>query len=125
MSYEIKENRTHVMMFPPAVEDFIPEGDCVRFIDAFVEAIDLKALGLKTRTSEEGRPNYASSLLLKIWLYGSFERITSCRQLEKMCRRDVGMLWLSGMQYPDHNTLWRFFKENKQIMKIRAKLRKK
>jgi len=117
MSYEIKGERNQLMMFPPLIEDFIPEDDSVRFIDAFVDSINLEEVGLKQRKSDEGRPNYASSLLLKVWLYGNYERITSCRQLEKMCRRDVGMMWLSGMQYPDHNTLWRFFKDHKHIIK--------
>lgn len=117
MSYEIKGERNQLMLFPPSIEDFIPKDDCVRFIDAFVDSIDLEEAGLTTRKSIDGRPNYSSCLLLKIWLYGNFERITSCRQLEKMCRRDVGMMWLSGMQYPDHNTLWRFFKQHKHVIK--------
>ena len=44
-------------------------------------------------------------------------RIRSTRQLERMCLNDIGMLWLIGMNYPDHNTIWRFFRDNKPALK--------
>jgi IS5 family transposase len=51
--------------------------------------------------------------LLRIWLYGWFERVRSCRALEKACERDIAFLWLSDLEHPDHNTIWRFFRDNK------------
>jgi len=117
MASQIDADYTKVMMFPPSLEDFISPDDPVRFIRAFVDSLDLKALGFKVRDNAEGRPGFASSLLLKIWLFGSFERCHSSRGLERQCKRDIGLLWLTGMNYPDHNTLWRFWKDNNSSIK--------
>ena len=55
-------------------------------------------------------------MLLKIWLYGVFEKIYSTRDLEKACKKDLPLVWLTGMNYPDHNTLWRFFHVNRDAL---------
>jgi transposase len=117
MSYQIDADYSQVFMFPPALEDFVPVDDPVRFIRTFVDSLDLKGLGFKVRENIEGRPGFSPSLLLKVWLFGSFERIHSSRALERQCKRDIALLWLSGMNYPDHNTLWRFFSDNKAAIK--------
>lgn len=117
MSYQIDADYTKVFMFPPSLEDFIGQDDPVRFIRTFVDSLDLKGMGFKVRENPGGRPGFAASLLLKIWLFGSFERVHSSRSLERQCRRDIGLLWLTGMNYPDHNTLWRFWSDNKGAIK--------
>ena len=117
MSYQIEPDYSQVLMFPPSIEDFVAPDDPVRFIRAFVDELDLKQLGFKIREQWDGRPSYSATLLLKIWLYGSYEKIHSCRGLERQCRKDLGLLWLTGMNYPDHNSLWRFWKENKGAIK--------
>jgi transposase len=117
MSYQIDADYTRVMLFPPSLEDFVSADDPVRFIRAFVDSLDLKELGFKIRENVEGRPGFASSLLLKIWLFGSYERTHSSRSLERQCKRDIGLLWLTGMNYPDHNTLWRFWNDNNAVIK--------
>ena len=117
MSNEIKTDYDQQFILPPSLEDWVPEDHPVRFIRLFVDSMDLEALGFKERESEEGRPNYSNELLLKIWIYGYFERIYSTRALEKACMVQLPLIWLTGMHYPDHNTLWRFFRKNRQVIK--------
>jgi transposase len=82
-----------------------------------VDAVDLQELGFQQREAEEGRPSYAADLLLKVWLYGYFHKIRATRPLEKACMNDIGLLWLTGLEKPDHNTLWRFWRDNKKAIR--------
>jgi transposase len=117
MSYEIHADHTQQFLLPPALEDWVPADHPVRFIRDFVAQLDLKALGFYHRDAEPGRPNYSSELLLSVWLYGYLENIRSSRKLEHACRNHMALIWLTGMHYPDHNTLWRFWKAHRKALR--------
>jgi len=117
MPREIGPGHERMFLFPPALDDWVPEDHPARFIRDFVESLDLNALGIKKRTSNRGRSNYSRELLLMVWIYGYMERIYSTRQLEKACREQISLLWLTGNNPPDHNTLWRFWRKNLGALK--------
>ena len=113
----IETDYTKTYLLPPSIEDWIPEDHPVRFIRDFVDTINLNEYGLAENVSEEGRPSYSNNMLLKIWLYSYYEKIYSTRQIEKSCRNQIPMIWLTTQNTPDHNTIWRFFKKNKSNLK--------
>ena len=113
MSKQIKANYAQDFLLPPSLEDWISKDHPSRYIREFVESLDLREMGFKVMTNDEGRPYYSSDLLLKLWLYGYYQRIRSSRKLEIASKENISLIWLSGMNYPDHNTLWRFWDENK------------
>jgi transposase len=104
-------------LFPPALEDWVRADHPARFIREFVEQLELPALGFAVPTAVAGRPPYAPSLLLKIWLYGYFHRIRSTRKLEAACSEHLSLLWLTGLLVPDHNSLWRFWRDNQKALR--------
>ncbi len=104
-------------LFPPALEEWVSADHPARFLREFVDQLDLAALGFALPVAVEGRPPYAPSLLLKIWLYGYYHRIRSTRKLEVACREQLSLLWLTGLIQPDHNSLWRFWRDNKKALR--------
>jgi len=119
MSQRIEADYTQSFLFPPHLEDWIGPEHPARFVRDFVDALDLGALGMEEgdQPSEAGRPHYGAGLLLKVWLWGYCEGIRSTRGLEKACRNQLALLWLTGVHYPDHNTLWRFWSKHRQALR--------
>lgn len=117
MSYEIEADYEKQWLFPPSLEELLSADHPARMVREFVEQQDLAGLGFKTRKSEQGRPSYSTGLLLKVWLYGYVTGNRSCRGLERACLDQMGMLWLTGMNPPDHTTLWRFWRDNRKAIR--------
>jgi len=117
MSHQIKTDYSKIFLLPPSIEDWVGKAHPARFIREFVELLNVKELGFKVEDNEEGRPYFSSELLLKIWLYGYFNRVRSPRALEKMTKENHPMIWLVTMEQPDHNTIWRFWRDNKKQIK--------
>lgn len=113
MSNVIEANYGQQWLFPRSLEDLLPAGHPARLVREFVEALDLEKLGFKAEGAEIGRPAYGVSLQIKVILYGYMNRVRSTRGWERACHNDIGMLWLAGMNYPDHTTLWRCWNNNR------------
>ena len=77
------ENRFQSTLFPASLEDYIADDNPVRVIDAFVDGLDLKQLGFdRAEPSETDRPGYEPALMLKIYVYGYLNRLTTTRVLQ-------------------------------------------
>jgi transposase len=117
MAQSIAPDYGQQFLFPPALEDWVPADHPARFLREFVDQLDLGVLGFAMPVAVEGRPPYHPSLLLKIWLYGYYHRVRSTRKLETACREQLSLLWLTGLIQPDHNSLWRFWRDNKKALR--------
>src|SRR5678815_3601638 len=118
VSHVIRADHRQRFLLPPDLDEWVSADHPARFVRDLVESFDLQALGFRMPDGgEEGRPHYAPEMLLAVWLYGWMEHIRSSRRLEKACRRDLPFVWLTGNHHPDHNTLSRFFRDNKRALR--------
>lgn len=84
----------------------ITEENTVRVLDCFVESLDLEKLGFQhMKPAKKGTPPYHPKVLLKIYIYGYFNRVRSSRKLEVECGRNIEMKWLTDNQAPSYHTI--------------------
>ena len=107
-------DRNQTNLFPISLEAAIDQDNEVRLIDVFVDSLNLEEFGFKTDFTENGRPAYHPSYLLKLFIYGYLNRVRSSRNLEKECRRNIEVMWLMHLLKPDHNTIANFRKDNRR-----------
>jgi hypothetical protein len=69
MGYIRGMNRDQVLLFPDIVDEYIAQNNPVRFIDAYVESLDLAGLEFTHAVPQEtGRPAYAPAAMLKLYI---------------------------------------------------------
>jgi transposase len=87
-------HRKQTILFPDTLDQYIDEENPVRFIDAFVDSLDIEKLGFKhSSPCDTGRPSYNPSDLLKLYVYGYLNQVRSSRKLERECHRNLEVMW--------------------------------
>ena len=118
--YKTGADRSQHQLFPPSLDEFVDDNNCVRAIDDYVSILDFDKLGFKdTRqsTRTDGQKAYSPQLLLKIYIYGYLNKIRSSRMLERECKRNIEMMWLTQSLVPSYHTIADFRKDNPKALK--------
>jgi len=118
MKYIQGQNREQTYLFPISLNDAVDAENEVRFIDLFVDSLDLGGFGFTVEHTENGRPAYHPADLLKLYIYGYLNRVRSSRCLEKECKRNIEVKWLLKNVQPDHNTISNFRRDNPKSIKM-------
>ncbi len=107
-------DRSQVLLLPEAVDDYVGADNPVRFIDAFVDGLELAAAGFeRVAPKATGRPGYDPSDLLKLYIYGYLNRVRSSRRLEAESKRNLEVIWLLRRLSPDFKTIADFRRVNR------------
>lgn len=109
-------NRTQTTFLPSTIEDYVTKQDPVRVYDAFVDALDLKALGISL-DPKAGADEYFPRTMLKLLIYGYSYGIRSSRKLERACHHNLSFQWLMGGEKPDYRTIARFRSKYKEAIR--------
>src|ERR1700733_4407441 len=110
--------RDQLLLLPEAVDDYVGCDNPVRFIDAFVDGLDLTEAGFgRVEAKATGRPGYAPGDLLKLYIYGYLNRVRSSRRLEAECHRNIEVIWLLRTLKPDFKTIADFRADHRAAFK--------
>ena len=121
MSYITAQDRFQLQF--RSMDEHIAKDNAVRFIDAFVEHIELAKLGfLSPKVKTEGRPAFNPKVFLKLYFYGYLNGLRSSRKLEKEAIRNLEVHWLLAGLVPNYHSIADFRKQNPQALKSTFKL---
>ncbi|MCL4317132.1 MAG: transposase [Candidatus Thermoplasmatota archaeon] len=112
-SYVNGTDRKQRILLPDILDDYVDENNPVRFIGAFVDSIDMAALGFThSWPAVPGRPPYNPGDLLRLYVYGYLNGVRSSRKLEQDTRRNMKVICLMKKLTPDFKTIADFRKDN-------------
>src|SRR6201995_226959 len=117
MAYITGHDRSQLLLLPEAVDDYVGSDNPVRFIDAFVDGLDLAAAFRRVQPKVTGRPGYMPADLLKLYIYGYLNRVRSSRRLEAETHRNIEVIWLLRHLKPDHKTIADFRRDNREAFR--------
>jgi len=114
--YKAGDSRQQIRI--SSLEDRIENNSIVRFIDMFVETLDLVEMQFKySETKNKGNKPYSPWDMLKLYLYSYFFGIRSSRKMETETRRNIELMWLIRELTPDFKTIADFRKDNVDSVK--------
>jgi transposase len=99
-------NYNQNLLLPPSLEELIDPNHPVRVVNQVVDNLNLDPILAKYEGG--GCPPYHPRLMLKVLVYGYLTNLYSSRKIEQALQQNIHFMWLSGMSYPDHNTINRF-----------------
>jgi len=110
-------NREQLELLPQSIEEYVAADDPVRVYDAFVESLDIEELGIVFDENKVGNTSYEPRGMIKLLVYGYSYGIRSSRKLERATYHNLSFIWLMGGLTPDHKTIARFRKDNRNALK--------
>lgn len=106
----ITASREQQVLFGYSLDEFVPADAKCRFVVNLVGELDLH--GLYAGYSDQGGAAFDPAVMLATWFFAYSEGVTSTREVESRCLRDMHFIYVSGDLKPDHTSLSRFRKRH-------------
>jgi transposase len=97
-----------LMLMPPSVREWLPEGHLAFFVLDTVAELDLAAFFAAYRADGRGGSVYDPATMLAVLLYAYCTGERSSRRVERRLVEDVAYRVVAANQLPDHATIARF-----------------
>ncbi len=95
-------------IFPPCVQDYLPEDHLARFVVDIVDQLDLSHLSA-VYTGRGSKP-FHPAMLVSLLFYGYATGVFSSRKLEKASYDSIAFRYVCANTNPDHDTIASFRK---------------
>jgi transposase len=105
-----------MLLLPPSLQDWVPEGHLARFISDMVDSMDLSAIE-EAYTEERGYPPYHPHMMVKLLLYGYCTGTYSSRRIAAKLSDSVAFRFLAAGNEPDFRTISDFRKRHGKALK--------
>lgn len=99
-------DRDSVYLFPPSVQDWLPETHLARYIANVIESLDLSSI--ERAYASRGSDAYHPASLMSLLIYGYATGVFSSRRIEMATYDSVAFRYLACNRHPDHDTLATF-----------------
>ena len=99
-------DRDSAYLFPPSVQDWLPETHLARYIANVIESLDLS--GIERAYASRGSDAYHPASLMSLLIYGYATGVFSSRKIEMATYDSVAFRYLACNRHPDHDTLATF-----------------
>lgn len=99
-------DRETAYLFPPSVQDWLPERHLARFVVEVVEGLPLREL--IDSYAGRGTAAYPPKVLVSLLFYGYATGVFSSRKLERATHDSVAFRFIAANTHPDHDTIATF-----------------
>jgi transposase len=100
-----------LLLLPPSIQEWLPEGHLARFVSEMVDELDLSAIEDRY-TEERGYPPYHPRMMVKVLVYGYCTGTYASRRIAAKLIEDVAYRYLAAGNQPDFRTISDFRKEH-------------
>ncbi|MCI0409552.1 MAG: IS1182 family transposase [Acidobacteria bacterium] len=104
-----------MLLMPPSLSDWVPEGHLARFVGDLVDTLDLSAIEA-TYGEERGYPPYHPCMMVKVLLYAYCTGTYSSRRVAEKLVDSVAFRFLAAGNQPDFRTVSDFRKRHEEAL---------
>ena len=101
-------DRDTAFLFPPSVDEWLPQRHLARYVVEVVEGLELSEMVKAYRGA--GSASYHPAMLLSLLIYGYATRVFSSRAIERATYDSVAFRFIAANEHPDHDTIAHFRK---------------
>jgi transposase len=109
-------DRDQVLLLPPDMAEWLPEGHLARFVIELVDQLDLGGIYAAYRADGRGRPAYDPAMMTALVLYNYAVGVRSSRVIERRCVEDVACRVIAANRAPDHSTISDFRRRHQEAL---------
>ncbi|MGO9371005.1 MAG: IS1182 family transposase [Syntrophobacteraceae bacterium] len=101
-----------MLLLPPSLLDWLPEGHLAHFILDVVEQLDLSKIYASYKGDGRGQPPYEPGMMTALLFYAYCTGVPSSRQIEKRTHEDIAFRVIAANRHPDHDSICEFRKRH-------------